>query len=166
MGRVEGKVAVITGGAAGIGRAIAALLATEGGKEVITDINEVEGRAAVAEIGYGTVFMPQDVSNEDDWRRVTSDTSERFGGLGILVNNAGVGNPNVRPENADLDQWHRVQSINLEGSFLGCKHTLPVMESGNGGSIINISSIAAFVPTAGDLRVARSRTTINNYTLY
>ena len=138
----------------------AVLLATEGGRVVITDINETEGRAAVTEIGHGAIFMPQDVSSEDDWRRVVSDTSERFGGIDILVNNAGIGSPNVRPENADLEQWRKVQSVNLEGTFLGCKHSLPAMQSGNGGSIINISSVAAFVPTANDLVYGASKAAV------
>ena len=157
MGRVDGKIAIVTGGASGIGRAIAILLAKEGGKVVITDIDETEGQEAVKEIGHGAVFMLQDVSSEDDWRRVVSDTGERFGGIDILVNNAGIGSPDVRPEHADLEQWRRVQSVNLEGTFLGCKHCLPAMQSRDGGSIVNISSVAAFVPTANDLVYGTSK---------
>lgn len=151
MGRVTGKTAIITGGASGIGRSIAALLAGEGAHVVITDISIDDGSTAAREIGNRAVFMAQDVADEAAWIEVIADTVKQFGGLNILVNNAGIGSLHVRPENADLDQWRRVQSVNLEGTFLGCKHALPAMESGNGGSIINISSIAAFVPTAGDL---------------
>ncbi len=151
MGRVEGKTAIITGGATGIGRSIAALLAAEGACVVITDVNIDDGRTAAKAIGERVVFMPHDVADEAAWIKVIADTLKQYGNLDILVNNAGIGSPNVRPEHAGLDQWRRVQSVNLEGTFLGCKHSIPVMEAGNGGSIINISSIAAWVPTAGDL---------------
>ncbi|NOZ37794.1 MAG: glucose 1-dehydrogenase [Gammaproteobacteria bacterium] len=160
MGRVAGKTAIITGGAAGIGRSIAVLLAGEGAHVVITDTSVEGGREAARAIGKRAVFMSHDVADEAAWIGVIADTVKQFGGLNILVNNAGIGSPNVRPENADLDQWRRVQSVNLEGTFLGCKHALPAMESGNGGAIINISSIAAFVPTAGDLVYGASKAAV------
>jgi len=160
MGRVAGKIAIVTGGAAGIGRAIAKLLASEGARVIITDINIDDGKTAARAIGKRAVFMAHDVADEAAWIEVIADTVKQFGGLNILVNNAGIGSPNVRPENADLDQWRRVQSVNLEGTFLGCKHALPAMESGDGGSIINISSIAAFVPTAGDLVYGASKAAV------
>lgn len=160
MGRVAGKVAIVTGGATGIGRAIAELLVTEGAQVVITDVNLDEGKTAAGEIGKQTVFMAHDVADEKAWIEVIADTLKQFGRVDILVNNAGIGSPNVRPENADLDQWHKVLSVNLEGTFLGCKHSLPAMESGSGGSIINISSIAAFVPTAGDLVYGASKAAV------
>ncbi len=157
MGRVAGKTAIITGGAAGIGRAIAELLADEGARVVITDVNIETGKAAAREIGHGAIFMAHDVADEAEWMKVIAQTVHQLGDLNILVNNAGIGSPNVRPENADLGQWQRVQSVNLEGTFLGCKHALGAMEAGGGGSIINISSIAAFVPTAGDLVYGASK---------
>lgn len=160
MGRVAGKVAIITGGATGIGRAIAELLAVEGAHVVITDINLDEGKKAAREIGEQAIFMAHDVSDEAAWIEVVADTVKQLGGVDILVNNAGIGSPNVRPENADLDQWRKVQSVNLEATFLGCKHSLLAMESGTGGSIINISSIAAYVPTAGDLAYGASKAAI------
>lgn len=160
MGRVEDKVAVVTGGAAGIGRAIAEMLAAEGARVVITDVNSDQGEAAAAAIGGDVVFRVHDVANEAAWIDVIADTVNRAGGLDILVNNAGIGSPNVRPEHADLATWQRVQSVNLEGTFLGCKHSLPVMRGGNGGSIVNISSIAAFVPTANDLVYGASKAAV------
>ncbi len=160
MARVAGKTAVITGGASGIGYSIAGLLAGEGALVVITDINIDEGEKAAKTIGERAVFMAHDVADEEAWTRVIADTLKRSGGLDILINNAGIGSPHVRPENADLDQWRRVQSVNLEGTFLGCKHALPAMESGNGGSIINISSVAAFVPIAGDLVYGASKAAV------
>jgi NAD(P)-dependent dehydrogenase (short-subunit alcohol dehydrogenase family) len=160
MGRVEGKVAIITGGAAGIGRAIAELLAAEGARVVITDVNLDEGKTTAGEIGKQAVFMAHDVADEATWIEVIAETVKQSGSVDILVNNAGIGSPHVRPENADLDQWRRVQSVNLEGTFLGCKHSLSAMEAGNGGSIINISSIAAFVPTAGDLVYGASKAAV------
>jgi NAD(P)-dependent dehydrogenase (short-subunit alcohol dehydrogenase family) len=160
MHRVAGKVAIITGGATGIGRAIAELLAAQGARIVITDINSDAGKATAKAMGNRAVFMAHDVADEAAWIEVIADSVKQWGGVDILVNNAGIGSPNVRPENADLDIWHKVQSVNLEGTFLGCKHCLPVMESGNGGSIINVSSIAAFVPTAGDLVYGASKAAI------
>lgn len=160
MGRVAGKIAIITGGAAGIGRAIAELLAGEGARVVISDVNIDAGQTAAREIDNGVIFMAHDVADEAAWIKVIAQTVDQLGGLNVLVNNAGIGSPNVRPEHADLDQWRRVQSVNLEGTFLGCKHSLAAMESGNGGSIINISSIAAFVPTAGDLAYGASKAAV------
>jgi 3(or 17)beta-hydroxysteroid dehydrogenase len=157
MGRVAGKVAIITGGAAGIGRAIAAMFATEGAHVIITDINLDEGTTAAREIGKKTVFMAHDVADEAAWVGVLAETVKHHGGVDILVNNAGIGSPSVRPENADLDQWRRVQSVNLEGAFLGCKHCLPVMQARGGGSIINMSSVGAFVPSPQDLVYGASK---------
>ena len=160
MGRVAGKVAIITGGATGIGRAIAELLATEGAQVVITDVNIDAGKSAAREIGNQAVFKAHDVADESAWIKIIAEVVSQSGGIDILVNNAGIGSPNVRPEDADMAQWRRVQSVNLEGTFLGCKHCLPAMESSNGGSIINISSVAAFVPTAGDLVYGASKAAV------
>ena len=154
MGRVQDKVAIVTGGAAGIGLATARRLAAEGARVVITD---VDAKAGEAVSGPDLVFMVHDVTSEADWQRVIQATVERFGGLDILVNNAGIGSPAVNPEQVDLAQWRRVQSVNLEGSLLGCKYAMPGMRARGGGSIVNISSVAAFVPTANDLVYGTSK---------
>jgi len=91
---------------------------------------------------------------------VISETMKHFGGLNILVNNAGIGSPNVKPENADLEQWQIVQKVNLNGPFLGSKHSIEAIKASGGGSIINISSVAAFVPTSGDLAYGSSKAAV------
>jgi 3(or 17)beta-hydroxysteroid dehydrogenase len=160
MGRVAGKVAIVTGGAVGIGRAIAELLAAEGARVVITDVNLDAGETAAREIDNGTIFMAHDVADEAEWIKVIAETVDQLGALNVLVNNAGIGSPNVKPENADLGQWQRVQSVNLEGTFLGCKHSMLAMQESSGGSIINISSVAAFLPTANDLVYGASKAAV------
>ena len=143
MGRVEGKVAIVTGAASGMGRADAQLLAEEGAKVVLTDLNEADGQAAADEIGEAALFIRHDVSSEADWQYVVARTVEHFGRLDILVNNAGLMNMGNVME-TDLETYRKANAVNNEGVFLGCKHALPAMEaSGDGGSIINMSSVAA-----------------------
>jgi len=144
MGRVEGKVAIVTGGASGIGRSCAELLAKEGASVVVTDIQEDMGRALVSQIvdGGGTaVYLQHDVTDELAWITVLEYVREHFGTLNILVNNAGIaiGGSIVDME---LAQWQRQQAINLDGVFLGVKHSIPLMRESGSGSIINMSSVA------------------------
>jgi 3(or 17)beta-hydroxysteroid dehydrogenase len=142
MGRVEGKVALVTGAASGMGRADAVLLAAEGARVVVTDMNETDGRAVADAIGEHAVFMRLNVTDEDNWKSVIAATVERFGRLDILVNNAGIialGNI----VDTTLESWRLVNSVNSDGVFLGCKHAIPVMAKSGGGSIINMSSVAA-----------------------
>lgn len=141
-GRVEGKVALVTGGASGIGRATAARLAAEGAQVVITDINEEAGRQAAKEIGGETVFLPHDVSDEESWQQVLGETLDRFGRLDVLVNNAGIVVAGTI-EDTTVEQFQRIQDVNSLGVFLGCKHAIPAMRRGDGGSIVNLSSLAA-----------------------
>lgn len=143
MGRVEGKVCIVTGAASGMGRADAIRLASEGAKVVITDLNERDGQAVAAEIGDSAIFIKHDVSNEADWQRVVSTAVDTFGRLDVLVNNAGM---MVMGSVVDcsLEDYQKVMRVNSDGVFLGCKYALPAMEAcGNGGSIINMSSVAA-----------------------
>lgn len=142
MGRVAGKVAIVTGGASGMGRADARLLAAEGAKVVIADLNEADGNALAEEIGGDAVFMTLNVADEDNWQSVVAATREQFGGLDILVNNAGIiAMGNI--VDTDLASWRKVNAVNSDGVFLGCKHAIPVMADSGGGSIINMSSVAA-----------------------
>jgi 3(or 17)beta-hydroxysteroid dehydrogenase len=109
---------------------------------VITDLNEDGGRSLAREIGEAALFVPHDISSEDNWKAVMTATQERFGRLDGLVNNAGVlvmGSI----EDATLEQWQRVHRINADGYFLGCKYGVAAMKSSGGGSIVNMSSIAA-----------------------
>ncbi|WP_439888374.1 glucose 1-dehydrogenase [Pseudomonas sp. MBLB4123] len=142
MQRVEGKVCIITGAASGVGREDALLLASEGAKVVLTDLNEEAGRQVAAEIGDNALFIRQDIASEADWQQVIKATLERFGRLDVLVNNAAIlalGSI----EDTSVELWQKVQRINGEGYFLGCKYGVQAMKDSGGGSIINMSSVAA-----------------------
>jgi NAD(P)-dependent dehydrogenase (short-subunit alcohol dehydrogenase family) len=152
MGRVQGKVALVTGGRRGIGKAVAILLAAEGARVVITDRKPEGSEAVIAAIekaGGEALFLDHDVAREEDWTRVIEKTLERFGRLDVLVNNAGVGaGKNI--EEISLDDWRWVMSVNLDGVFLGTQQAIRAMKAGGGGSIINMSSIEGLV---GDRRL-------------
>ena len=148
-GRVAGKKALITGAAQGLGAAHARLLAEEGAKVLLTDING-EGAAAQAEainadLGAGTAFaMQHDVTSEAGWEAAVAMAAAKLGGLSVLVNNAGIGvRGNI--ETCTLDEWHRGFAVNVDSVFLGCKHALPLMKDHQPGSIVNISSIAGLI---------------------
>jgi len=153
MKRVAGKVALVTGGAMGIGRACAELLAAEGAAVAITDRDALAGEevaAALTAAGHRAIFFEHDVGNEDQWEEVIARTSRDFGRLDILVNNAGVGwFGDV--EHTTLESWHSLLRVNLDGVFLGMKHAIPAMRASGGGSIVNLSSIEGLI---GDARAA------------
>ena len=143
-GRVEGKVALITGAASGIGRGCAQRLAEEGALVVLTDVQDELGAEAVAAItgaGGNAEYHHHDVTREDAWIEVMSTLRDRHGRLDVLVNNAGIGIATSIVE-MSLADWQRQQAINLDGVFLGIKHAIPLMREGGGGSIINMSSVA------------------------
>ena len=145
--RLENKVALISGGARGMGAVEAKLFATEGAKVVIGDMLEDEGRMVEAEIneaGGECVFVPLDVSNEDAWQRAVSVAVSRFGKLDILVNNAGIYRAHDVLETTSAE-WDQVMDINAKGVFLGAKYAIPEMRKAGGGSIVNISSVAGLV---------------------
>jgi 3(or 17)beta-hydroxysteroid dehydrogenase len=145
MKRVNGKVALVTGAASGLGKADAILLAREGAKVMISDIDEAAGRRLEGEINSATpnsaYFMTQDVSNEARWQEVLAEIRARFGGLHILVNNAGIVVTGT-PESTTLDQFHRHLAVLTDSVFLGCKYGIPLMKDSGGGSIINMCSVA------------------------
>jgi NAD(P)-dependent dehydrogenase (short-subunit alcohol dehydrogenase family) len=153
MGMVEGKVALVTGGASGIGKACAEKLAAEGAHVVLTDIQDAAGLAVAEGIcanGGSATFLHQDVSLEAQWIEIADHLRHHHGKLDILVNNAGIAGSGKRVTDLSLEEWRSRQAINVDGVFLGVKHCLPVMREGGGnGSIINMSSIAAFSPRAG-----------------
>ena len=145
--RLEGKVALITGGAHGMGAAEAKLFAKEGAKVAIADVLEAEGRQVEAEIveaGGEAVFVPLDVTNEEDWARAVQQTVARFGKLDLLVNNAGISGSGER-DFSSTEAWDRLMNVNAKGVFLGMKYAIPEMQKEGGGSIVNISSISGFV---------------------
>ena len=145
--RLEGKVALITGGANGMGAAEAKLFAREGAKVAIADVLEAEGRQVEAEIvdaGGEALFVPLDVTNEEDWARAVKQTVARFGKLDLLVNNAGISGSGER-DHTSTEAWDRLMNVNAKGVFLGMKYAIPEMRREGGGSIVNISSISGFV---------------------
>ena len=148
MDRVKNKVAIVTGGASGLGKSSAILLAREGAKIVITDLDDEKGNEVVQYIknaGGEAIFIKQDVSKEDHWEKVIETTLKTFGKLHILANAAGIGvGGNV--EEVTLSDWKKLLSINLDGSLLGTQYAIKAMrETGEGGSIINFSSIEGLI---------------------
>jgi cyclopentanol dehydrogenase len=145
--RLENKVALISGGARGMGAVEAKLFAKEGAKVIIGDMLEDEGKKVEAEInesGGDCVFVLLDVSDEDAWRRAVNEAVSRYGKLDILVNNAGIYRAHI-VEETTADEWDQVMDINAKGVFLGTKHAIPAMRQAGGGSIVNISSVAGLV---------------------
>ncbi len=150
MRRVENKVALVTGAGMGLGRAAAFLLASEGAKIAVTDIDVAAGEATADEIksrGEDAIFYHHDVTDEDHWSAVLAAVEDRFGRLDVLVNNAGIAiAKNV--EETSLDDWRRTMAVNADGVFLGCKHAIALMKASGGGSIINLSSIDGIIGEA------------------
>jgi 3(or 17)beta-hydroxysteroid dehydrogenase len=144
MGRVSGKVALITGAASGLGKADAILLAREGACVVITDVNPAGAEVAtqIGRDGGRALFLVQDVRDEARWSEVVARAESEFGGLDVLVNNAGVVIV-ATPEQTTLEQFRLANAVMSEGVFLGCKSAIPALRRRGGGSIINMSSIAS-----------------------
>ena len=136
--RLSGRVAIVGGGASGIGRATCARLVAEGAKVVVADINRTGGEETVRELGDNAVFAVLDVARRENWDVVTSVALDTFGGLDILVNCAAICEENT-VESATLEDWQRTLSINVDGTFFGCQAAVAVMKE-HGGSIVNISS--------------------------
>ncbi len=151
--RVSGKVAVVTGGAMGIGRAAARMLAGEGAKVAVTDILDKDGQNAVNEIeslGGTAKYWHLDVSNEEIVKNVFTGIVDAFGAIDILVNNAGISGVNKPTHEISREQWEKVMLINCNGMFICTKYVIPIMKKSGGGSIINMSSIYGMIG-AGDL---------------
>jgi 3(or 17)beta-hydroxysteroid dehydrogenase len=149
LNRVQDKVALVTGGASGIGFATAQLLAAEGARVVIGDLDGAAGARADAALGGRGTFLALDVTREDQWIATIDAIVRDFGGLDILVNNAGIA-LSQDFETTTLDDWRRLMAVNLDGVFLGCKHAVRVMKA-RGGAIVNLSSVAGLI---GDPRLA------------
>ena len=150
MGRVDGKIAMITGGAMGLGKAAALLLCREGAAISLTDINEAEGRRTADEIAAGggeALFQAHDVSDPERWVEVIDATTARFGRLDVLVNNAGIAVA-ANVETTTLEDWRRTMAVNLDGVFYGTQQAIRVMKETGGGSIINLSSIDGIIGEA------------------
>lgn len=173
MPRLEGKVALITGAAQGIGEETAIVFAKEGATVIVSDINDILGEAVSKKIGGKCIYLTLDVSKEDDWERAISSIVKRFGKLNILVNNAGItgfskGFGPQDPENASLESWQGVHAVNLDGTFLGCKIAIKTMKhlikQNESGSIINISSRSGLVGIPNAAAYASSKAAMRNHT--
>ncbi len=147
MGRLDGKVAIITGAASGQGALEAEMFANEGAKVVATDVQEDLLKKVVDKVnkeGGDAIAIKLDVTSETDWQEVINKTVETYGALNVLVNNAGVFIPGTAEE-ATLETWNKVMNINAAGTFLGIKYAIPEMRKAGGGSIVNISSISGIL---------------------
>lgn len=154
MHRLEGKVAIITGAAQGMGAAHARRFIREGAKAVITDINSEAGEALARELGDNAHFVAHDVASEDAWQSVVAQANERFGPVSVLVNNAGIIGPGKLVTDLSEKDFEKVCAINQTSVFLGIKSVIPSMMEAGGGSIINISSISGIVAIYGTPNVA------------
>ena len=144
MGRLDGKVAIVTGGARGQGEAEARLFAAEGAQVVVADVLDAEGAAVAADLGEAGAFLHLDVTDEGQWVAAVSAAEARFGPVTVLVNNAGI-LAFEAIHRVTLDDWQRVQGVNVTGTFLGIKSVTRSMARAGGGSIVNISSTAGLV---------------------
>ena len=147
MGRVDGKVALVTGGAMGMGESHSLLLAKEGAKVVVTDIDNEAGEATAQQIrdeGGEAIFLHHDVASEEQWQSVIDQAVSAYGKIDILINNAGIviSKPN---EETTVEDWDITMAVNSTGVFLGCKSVVDAMEKAGGGSIVNISSIYGII---------------------
>jgi cyclopentanol dehydrogenase len=145
MGKLDGKVALISGGARGQGAAEAQTFAREGAKVVFGDVRDDEGKKVESEIraaGGDAIYVHLDVTSEMDWQSAIKLAGDRYGRLDILINNAAIVIPKVPIEERTVAEWDQVMAVNAKGVFLGTKHAIPAMRRTGGGSIVNISSVA------------------------
>lgn len=168
MKRLEGKVALITGAASGIGQATAKLFAEEGAKVILTDIADNEGEELAEKFGSNAVYMHLDVCDEHAWKQTLTKIVSEFGKLDILFNNAGIIGVSDAfgpqdPENLSLKSWHKIHQINLDSVFLGCKYGIASMKK-TGGSIINMSSRSGMVGIPQAAAYASSKAAVRNHT--
>lgn len=163
MQKLNETLCVVTGGARGIGKAVCAAFIQEGAQVVLTDIDEDEGRKTAEELGC--TFVKLDVASEADWDAF----AKRYPAIDVLVNNAGItgfedGPGPHDPENASLEEWHRVHAVNTDGCFLGCRYALKAMKAKGTGSIINMSSRSGIVGIPGAAAYAASKAAMRNHT--
>lgn len=143
-GRLAGKIALVTGGGGGLGRAIARLFAAQGARVMVTDINAAAAETCVGDVGARARACAHDVTNAEQWQAVLAQVRDVFGGLHILVNNAGIVVQGT-VEDTSLEDWRRLHAIDLDGVFLGCKYALGLIADSGGGSIINVSSVSGLI---------------------
>jgi NAD(P)-dependent dehydrogenase (short-subunit alcohol dehydrogenase family) len=152
MNRLSGKIAIVTGGAVGIGRACAIRMAEEGAKVAVLDVLDQEGEALANELagqGFEAAFWKADVASEAALKDAIDEASAHFGGLNVMVNNAGISGSPKPTDQVTEEEWDRVQAVNVKGVFFGTKHAIPHLRAAGGGAIINLSSIAGLVGIGG-----------------
>lgn len=162
MGRVNNKVALVTGGASGVGRATVELLLAEGARVAISDINVQAGEAFADACGERAIFVRHDVSSEADWRAAIAATQQRLGPLDILINNAGVLIPGSI-ETGTLAQFRQVMQVNADSVFLGCQQGVAAMKE-RGGSIVNMASVSSWMPVEGYAAYSASKAAVSALT--
>jgi 3alpha(or 20beta)-hydroxysteroid dehydrogenase len=154
MGRLDGKVAIITGASQGMGEAHARRFVAEGASVVMTDINADMGKKIAAELGEKALFIEADVTSLADWRRVVAETEATFGPVTVLINNAGIIGPISETVDLDEESYHLVCAVNQHSQFYGMKCVIPSMQQAGGGSIVNVSSVAGLVSIVGSPNLA------------
>lgn len=163
MGRLDGKVAIITGGAGGMGKKHAEFFIREGAKVVVADLESSQGQTVADDLGENAIFVAFDVTDESSWESLVNKSEDAFGPVTILVNNAGIVKQNSI-ENTSLEEYRQTIHINQDGVFLGMKHVLPSMKKAENGSIINISSVAGIVGGASNLAYTASKFAVRGMT--
>lgn len=158
MRRLEDQVAIVTGAASGIGRAVAARFAAEGAHVVISDIDDRAGQALADTLGGRAIFLRHDVASEASWAALMADVTSRMGSPDVLVNNAGILMAGT-VEEATLEQWQRLMQVNAASCFLGCKFGVAAMKS-QGGAIVNMASISSWLPIDGYLAYSASKAAV------
>ena len=146
--RLEGKVAIVTGGASGMGRSEATIFAREGARVMVADVLDKEGQEVAKSIGDAARFVTLDVTSEAAWQAAVAAAEHEFGKVDILVNNAGISGT-YTSDLTSTEAWDRVMDINAKGVFFGMKHAMPAMKRAGGGAIVNISSISGFAGQLG-----------------
>lgn len=152
MDRLQGKYAIVTGGAVGIGRACVERMVGEGAKVAIFDVLDAEGTALADTLtgqGHEVGFWKVDVTDESAVKAAIDEAATRFGGLNVMVNNAGISGSPQPTDQVTEAEWDRVQAVNVKGVFFGTKHAIPYLRAGGGGSVINLSSIAGLIGVGG-----------------
>ncbi|WP_019634075.1 glucose 1-dehydrogenase [Actinomadura atramentaria] len=163
MGQLDGKVALVTGGARGMGKSHVRRFVAEGAKVVFGDVLEDEGAKLAADLGDAVRFVRMDVTEPDDWARAVSTAVDAFGGLNVLVNNAGILRHKTI-EDMTVEEFRRVLDVNLLGQWLGIKSVTPALRAAGGGSIVNVSSTEGFVAAAGLAAYSASKFAVRGLT--
>ena len=163
IGRVEGKVAIITGGARGMGAMHGQRLIEEGAKVILTDMLDAEGEAVAKALGANARYLHHDVTKESEWKHIVAETEQAFGPVSVLVNNAGIAANSPIEATSEAD-YRRVIDINQVSVFLGMKSVLPSMKRAGGGSIVNISSIAGIIGTPTTMAYTASKFAVRGMT--